>query len=249
MLKNLISKRSFHTHSKLYERHKQRHYDILQIKRTSDKKAIKTQYYRLSKKYHPDLNANDKEAHQKFIQVNEAYAVLGNEASRRLYDAELDSSPSSPVSSSVVGQASAAYYGASRKGYSGPSVAWRARARKASKNTGSASAKEQADQYNNNDNNSPHFNHQEHYTKHYESEEIRRRERVKNAAKRRQEAGLDDDEDGTTVDHFGNKKKKLNIWARLWRLGILLAGITYATRKFNDHEDEQKKKNISYVLK
>ncbi|KAI9301231.1 hypothetical protein BJ944DRAFT_271793, partial [Cunninghamella echinulata] len=211
----------------------------------------------LSKKYHPDLNPNNKEAHDKFLQVNEAYAILGNEASRRQYDAELDRSSGSNVSSSVVGHSSAAYYGASRPGYSGPSVAWRAKARRA-RNTGSASAKQQADHqsnYNNAAAGNSHFNHQEHYTKHYESEEIRRRERVMKAAKRRKEAvGFDDDDEDTvdsnTADAMGRRKKKLNVWSRLWRLGILLAAITYGTRKFNEYDTEQKKKNNNaYLLK
>ncbi|KAI8147217.1 DnaJ domain-containing protein, partial [Fennellomyces sp. T-0311] len=62
------------------------HYDVLNVKHNADKRAIKKQYYRLSKQFHPDLNPNNPEAHAMFLQVNEAYAVLGNEASRREYD-------------------------------------------------------------------------------------------------------------------------------------------------------------------
>ncbi|ORX55827.1 DnaJ-domain-containing protein, partial [Hesseltinella vesiculosa] len=79
----------FHADAVLYRRHhKQKHYDILQVQRHADKKTIKAQYYRLSKLYHPDMNPHDKSAHEKFLEVNDAYAVLGNEASRRQYDAE-----------------------------------------------------------------------------------------------------------------------------------------------------------------
>ncbi|KAI9484308.1 DnaJ domain-containing protein, partial [Zychaea mexicana] len=62
------------------------HYDVLNVHRNADKRVIKKQYYRLSKQYHPDLNPNNTDAHAKFLEVNEAYAVLGNEASRRRYD-------------------------------------------------------------------------------------------------------------------------------------------------------------------
>lgn len=239
--------RCFHTHSSLYQRHhKQHHYDILQVNRQSDKKAIKTQYYRLSKRYHPDLNPSDKEAHEKFLQVNDAYAVLGNEASRRQYDMELDRfSPTSTVGgvasgfSSKMRQPSSMYYGASRPGYTGPSASWRAKA-KQSKNTGSASARQQAEQQHQHQQSSQ-FNHQEHYEKHYQAEELRRRERVMNAAKRRKEAGLVDEdspEGGTD-----SSRSRLNVWSRLWRLGILLVGISYVTRRFFEYEDDQKRKN------
>ncbi|KAI8331034.1 hypothetical protein BC941DRAFT_439618 [Chlamydoabsidia padenii] len=238
--------RCFHTQSILYQRHhqhKQQHYDILQVHRHSDKKAIKSQYYRLSKRYHPDLNPTDKEAHEKFLQVNDAYAVLGNEASRRQYDMELDRfSPTSTTTggsglSSKMRQPSSMYYGATRPGYTGPSAAWRAKA-KQPKNTGSASARAQAEQQQSSS--SPHFNHQEHYEKHYQAEELRRRERVINAAKRRKEAGLvdEDNPDGGV----NNSRNRLNVWSRLWRLGILLVGISYVTRQLFEYEDNQKKK-------
>ncbi|OAD80388.1 hypothetical protein PHYBLDRAFT_95352, partial [Phycomyces blakesleeanus NRRL 1555(-)] len=67
-------------------RNKDHHYNILGIHRNAEKKTIRSQYYRLSKKYHPDLNPNNPEAHKAFLEINEAYAVLGNEASRRQYD-------------------------------------------------------------------------------------------------------------------------------------------------------------------
>ncbi|KAI8093549.1 uncharacterized protein BX664DRAFT_329959 [Halteromyces radiatus] len=235
-----LYQRCFHTHSFLNQRyHKQHHYDILQVHRQSDKKTIKAQYYRLSKRYHPDLNPTDKEAHAKFLQVNDAYAVLGNEASRRQYDAELDRThPSSSSFSSSVNQASSVYYGASRPGYSGPSVAWRAK-RKQAKNTGSASARAQAEYDHRRQ--SPHFNHHEHYAKHYQAEELRRRERVMNAAKRRKDAGIfDNDDEGG--DSKQTNDRRLTVWSRLWRLGVLLMGISYVTRQLLDYDEDQKKK-------
>ncbi|CAG8525483.1 14110_t:CDS:1 [Cetraspora pellucida] len=66
-----------------------RHYDTLEIPQDADRGLIKTQFYKLSKKYHPDVNSDDEKAHSKFLQINEAYSILGNEQSRREYDRSL----------------------------------------------------------------------------------------------------------------------------------------------------------------
>ena len=62
------------------------YYQILNIERTADEKAIKKAYRKLAKKYHPDSNPGNKEAEQKFKDVNEAYAILGDAEKRKLYD-------------------------------------------------------------------------------------------------------------------------------------------------------------------
>ena len=55
-----------------------------------DKKAttddIKKAYRKLARKYHPDMNPNDAEAHKKFQQINEANEVLGDPENRKKYD-------------------------------------------------------------------------------------------------------------------------------------------------------------------
>jgi len=48
----------------------------------------------LSKLYHPDISPNDGEAAQKFLEISEAYNVLGNDFTRRDYDRRTDPSPS-----------------------------------------------------------------------------------------------------------------------------------------------------------
>lgn len=50
---------------------------------------IKKAYRRLSKKYHPDANPGDKEAENRFREISEAYAVLGDEIKRKEYDSRL----------------------------------------------------------------------------------------------------------------------------------------------------------------
>lgn len=52
------------------------YYKILGIKQGSSKEEIKKAYRELSKKYHPDLNPNNKEAEEKFKKVSEAYEIL-----------------------------------------------------------------------------------------------------------------------------------------------------------------------------
>ncbi|GBC04473.1 hypothetical protein RclHR1_00570029 [Rhizophagus clarus] len=62
------------------------HYDVLGVPPDADHKLIKSQFYKLSKKYHPDANISDKTATSKFIRINEAYSILSKEQSRREYD-------------------------------------------------------------------------------------------------------------------------------------------------------------------
>uniref|UniRef100_A0A914XG22 J domain-containing protein n=1 Tax=Plectus sambesii TaxID=2011161 RepID=A0A914XG22_9BILA len=64
-------------------------YAVLGVKHTASAKEIKSAYYELSKKHHPDRNPeNRKGAAQKFQQVTAAYEVLGSEDQRRDYDAD-----------------------------------------------------------------------------------------------------------------------------------------------------------------
>ena len=62
------------------------YYKILGIGKTATDKEIKKAYRKLARKYHPDLNPNDKEAEKKFKEINEANEVLGNVANRKKYD-------------------------------------------------------------------------------------------------------------------------------------------------------------------
>ncbi|KAF0461067.1 DnaJ-domain-containing protein [Gigaspora margarita] len=83
-----------------------RHYDALEISKDADQKLIKTQFYKLSKKYHPDVNFNDDQAHNKFLQINEAYSILGNEQSRRDYDRSLSQQSASHNSGNIMNKTS-----------------------------------------------------------------------------------------------------------------------------------------------
>jgi molecular chaperone DnaJ len=62
------------------------YYDTLGVNRGAGQEEIKKAYRRLALKFHPDKNAGDKSAEEKFKEVNEAYAVLSDPEKRDLYD-------------------------------------------------------------------------------------------------------------------------------------------------------------------
>lgn len=62
------------------------YYKILGLNKNATETEIKKAYRKLARKYHPDLNPNDKEAEQKFKAVNEANEVLSNPENRKKYD-------------------------------------------------------------------------------------------------------------------------------------------------------------------
>lgn len=61
-------------------------YKILNIDKNSTQKQIKNAYYKLAKKYHPDLNPNNEESLNKFKEISLAYEVLGDKDKRYKYD-------------------------------------------------------------------------------------------------------------------------------------------------------------------
>jgi curved DNA-binding protein len=62
------------------------YYNILGVSRNADEREIKKAYRRLARKYHPDMNEGNKQAEEKFKDVNEAYEVLSDPEKRKLYD-------------------------------------------------------------------------------------------------------------------------------------------------------------------
>ena len=62
------------------------YYKTLEITKSATEAEIKKAYRKLARKYHPDLNPNDKEAERKFKEINEANEVLGNPENRKKYD-------------------------------------------------------------------------------------------------------------------------------------------------------------------
>lgn len=91
------------------------YYQILGVDKSATDKDIKTAYRKLARKYHPDVNPNDKEAQKKFQELNEANEVLSDPEKRKKYDqygkdwehgAEYEKARQSRASSSQGG-----YYG------------------------------------------------------------------------------------------------------------------------------------------
>lgn len=68
---------------------KRTHYEILGIDRQAPVAEVKSQYRRLAKRYHPDLNPNNPQAAQQFREVQLAYDVLSDPDKRRNYDETL----------------------------------------------------------------------------------------------------------------------------------------------------------------
>lgn len=63
------------------------YYKVLEIDKKATDAEIKKAYRKLARKYHPDINPNDKDAEKKFKEINEANEVLGNAEKRKKYDA------------------------------------------------------------------------------------------------------------------------------------------------------------------
>lgn len=62
------------------------YYKTLEVGKTASAEEIQKAYRRLARKYHPDLNPEDKSAQQKFKDIQHAYDVLNDPEKRRMYD-------------------------------------------------------------------------------------------------------------------------------------------------------------------
>lgn len=62
------------------------YYGTLGVKKTATAEEIRKAFRKLARKYHPDVNPNDKKAEEKFKEISEANDVLSDEKKRKIYD-------------------------------------------------------------------------------------------------------------------------------------------------------------------
>lgn len=65
---------------------KRDYYEVLGLGRNATQEEIKKAYRRLARQYHPDMNPGNKEAAEKFKEINEAYQILSDPEKRSMYD-------------------------------------------------------------------------------------------------------------------------------------------------------------------
>ncbi|KUJ12143.1 DnaJ-domain-containing protein [Mollisia scopiformis] len=81
-------RRHFNTTTIRRDSPKPTHYETLEIPTNATPSEVKKSFYTLSKTHHPDRNPNDPSASHRFVQISEAYAILGTPAKRQAYDRE-----------------------------------------------------------------------------------------------------------------------------------------------------------------
>src|ERR1700678_1948980 len=56
------------------------------VKKTATSDEIRKAFRKLARKYHPDVNPNDKKSEEKFKEISEANDILSDEKKRKVYD-------------------------------------------------------------------------------------------------------------------------------------------------------------------
>src|ERR1700722_11596313 len=100
------------------------YYGTLGVKKTATADEIRKAFRKAARKYHPDVNPNDKKAEEKFKEISEANDVLSDDKKRKIYDQlgfysdNIDPAAAEAAARGGYGGGSAAGYGAGRAGAS-----------------------------------------------------------------------------------------------------------------------------------
>src|SRR5436853_7679043 len=62
------------------------YYGALGVKKSASQEEIRKAFRKLARKYHPDVNPNDKKSEEKFKEISEANDVLSDPKKRKIYD-------------------------------------------------------------------------------------------------------------------------------------------------------------------
>ena len=93
------------------------YYEVLGVDKKASQSDIKSAYFKLAKKYHPDVN-KDPEAAPKFKEINEAYSCLSDEQKRKNYD-QFGNAEGNPFQNAGAGGAGAGMGGFDFGGFGG----------------------------------------------------------------------------------------------------------------------------------
>ncbi len=98
------------------------YYGILGIKKTATADEVRKAFRKLARKYHPDVNPNDKKAEEKFKELSEANDILSDEKKRKVYDQlgfysdQIDPEQAEAAARGGYGRAAGAYGAAGARG-------------------------------------------------------------------------------------------------------------------------------------
>ncbi len=62
------------------------YYRLLKVSKNATKEEIKIAFFKLARKYHPDVNPEENKSGEKFKEINRAYIILSDDKRREIYD-------------------------------------------------------------------------------------------------------------------------------------------------------------------